>query len=62
MKVNLLIVTAQQQPHKPINKTNKTVVGLRQSNHWEPPTQTQNCMKEPKPSRTWKTKFVRLYD
>ena len=42
------IVTAQQQP-QPQQKTTKTVVGLRLSNHWEAPPsppQTKNYMIE----------------
>ena len=35
--LTLSIVTVQQQPQNPNNKTTITVDGLRLSNHWEPP-------------------------
>ena len=43
----------------PTIKTTKTVVGLRLSNRWEPPTKgTQNYMIEQKESKTQKKKLL----
>ena len=49
-----ILLSQPNNNHSPNNKTTKTVVGLRLSNHWEPlpthqpPIQTQNYMTDRK--------------